>query len=153
MRWMLVEVALPVPVRTSFTYSVPHKLRGTVVRGARVRVPFRGRKMIGVVLGAAQGPALGAEIKEIDAVLDATPMVLPAVLELAQWIATYYQAPIGEALRMALPPPGPGARRGIGPEASEESKRNGAVRMVRLSPGTDAGALPLDRRASRLRAV
>ena len=51
------EVALPVPLRTTFTYRVPDALDELVVPGARVVVPFRNRAMIGVVLEASQNTA------------------------------------------------------------------------------------------------
>ncbi len=44
------EVALPVPLRTTFTYGVPDALDELVVVGARVVVPFRNRAVIGVVV-------------------------------------------------------------------------------------------------------
>ena len=44
------HVALPVPLRTTFTYAVPDSLDELVVPGARVVVPFRNRAVIGVVL-------------------------------------------------------------------------------------------------------
>jgi primosomal protein N' len=37
---VFVEVALPLPVLHTFTYSVPEALRAAAVPGARVLVPF-----------------------------------------------------------------------------------------------------------------
>ena len=61
LRWLgYCEVALPVPLRTTFTYRVPDALDELVVPGARVVVPFRNRAMIGVVLEARpRAPAGG----------------------------------------------------------------------------------------------
>jgi primosomal protein N' len=44
------EVALPVPLRTTFTDGVPDALDELVAVGARVVVPFRNRAMVGVVV-------------------------------------------------------------------------------------------------------
>src|SRR5665213_2544027 len=44
------EIALPVPLRATFTYAVPDALHDLVVPGARVVVPFRNRAMVGIVL-------------------------------------------------------------------------------------------------------
>ena len=44
------DVALPVPLRTTFTYALPAALNGEAVVGRRVVVPFRNRPMIGVAL-------------------------------------------------------------------------------------------------------
>lgn len=42
-------------------------------------------------------------IKAIKAVLDECPIYSPALLQLAQWMSTYYMHPIGEVLRTMLP--------------------------------------------------
>ena len=44
-----VDVALPVPLRRTFTYAVPRALAGQVKRGARVAVPFARRKAVGIL--------------------------------------------------------------------------------------------------------
>jgi len=44
------NVALPVPLRTTFTYGVPEALRAQLQPGSRVLVPFRKKSMVGVVL-------------------------------------------------------------------------------------------------------
>ena len=45
-----VEVALPVPVEGTFSYSVPARWRGRALVGCRVAVRFGGRRLIGVVV-------------------------------------------------------------------------------------------------------
>ena len=52
------EVALPVPLRRTFTYAVPDALDDMLVPGARVVVPFRNRAMVGVVLERPSKPAV-----------------------------------------------------------------------------------------------
>ena len=42
------EVALPVPLRSTFTYSVPEQFDGEPLIGRRVVVPFRSRSMVGL---------------------------------------------------------------------------------------------------------
>ena len=69
----LVEVALPLPVRRSFTYRVPD---GCAVpeAGCRALVPFGTRKVIGVVSGVgAATPAVGS-LKDLLGVLDEEPL-------------------------------------------------------------------------------
>src|SRR4029077_4386057 len=46
----------------------------------------------------------GTKIREIQKVLDLVPALTPRLLELGQWIASYYLAPIGEVFRAMLPP-------------------------------------------------
>jgi primosomal protein N' (replication factor Y) (superfamily II helicase) len=97
------EVALPLPLRTTFTYSVPEALDEATVDGARVVVPFRNRAMLGVVLGRGDSPD-GASLKNVTEIIDPLPALSPRLIELARWISNYYLSPIGETLRAMLPP-------------------------------------------------
>ena len=97
------EVALPLPVRTSFTYRIPEPLEESTVTGARVVVPFRNRAMLGVVLGRGES-ADGASLKNVAEVVDPLPALSPPLIELGRWISNYYLAPIGETFGAMLPP-------------------------------------------------
>ncbi len=96
------EVVLPVPVPRTYTYRLPEPLAGHVVPGARVVVPVRRRRVVGVVV-AVDAPAPGVAAKSIEAAPDGEPALSPALLELGRWISRYYGAPIGLALRALLP--------------------------------------------------
>jgi primosomal protein N' (replication factor Y) (superfamily II helicase) len=98
------NVALPVPLRTLFTYALPEALRGSVQIGGRVLVPFRRDAMVGVVLEFAESAPEETKIREITRVLDFVPALSPKLIELGRWIASYYLAPIGEVFRAMLPP-------------------------------------------------
>ncbi len=97
------EVALPLPVRTTFTYRVPEGFDEPTVTGARVVVPFRNRVMLGVVVGRGD-TSDGASLKNVANILDPIPAMLPRLVELGRWISNYYLSPIGETLRVMLPP-------------------------------------------------
>src|SRR5271154_3827932 len=99
-----LEVALPVPLRSAFTYAVPASCNGEELVGRRVLVPFRNRAMIGVGLGVSNRAPDAKRIKEIAELLDSVPALPPKLIELGQWISRYYLAPIGEAFRAMLPP-------------------------------------------------
>jgi primosomal protein N' (replication factor Y) len=94
-----VDVALPLPIFGSFTYRVDGSAPAP---GTRVLVPFRREERIGWVVGPGEAHGLRG-IKRILAVLDPQPTVPPDLLELAGWIGSYYMAPLGIALRAALP--------------------------------------------------
>jgi primosomal protein N' (replication factor Y) (superfamily II helicase) len=98
------NVALPVPLRTTFTYAVPEALRGTLQPGSRVLVPFRKKSMVGVVVELVEAAPEGTKIREVTRILDFVPALGPKLIELAQWIAGYYLAPTGEVFRAMLPP-------------------------------------------------
>jgi primosomal protein N' (replication factor Y) len=98
------NVALPVPLRMTFTYAVPEALSGTLQPGSRVLVPFRKKTLVGVVVEMAESAPEGTKIREILRVLDFIPALTPKLIELAHWIAGYYLAPVGEVFRAMLPP-------------------------------------------------
>src|SRR6267143_1193540 len=98
------NVALAVPLRTTFTYTIPEALRGTLQPGSRVLVPFRKKAMVGVVVEFVESAPEGTKIRDITRVLDLVPALTPKLIELAQWIAGYYLAPAGEVFRAMLPP-------------------------------------------------
>src|SRR5580698_7447845 len=95
------EVALPVPLDRAFTYAAPD---GQLVqRGARVIAPFRNEKLIGVVTAVTDVAPTDFEARSLEAVLDEEPLLGEHLLDLAEWIAQYYLAPLGEVLRGMLP--------------------------------------------------
>ena len=98
------NVALPVPLRNTFTYAIPTELRAQAQPGARVLVPFRQKSLVGVVVELVEAPPADTKIREVLKVLDLVPALTPKLLELGQWISGYYLAPIGEVFRAMLPP-------------------------------------------------
>ncbi len=98
------NVALPVPLRMTFTYAVPEELGTQLQVGCRVLVPFRKKSMVGVVTAWEESAPAGAKIREISKVIDLLPALTPKLIELGQWIANYYLAPVGEVFRGMLPP-------------------------------------------------
>jgi primosomal protein N' (replication factor Y) (superfamily II helicase) len=95
------EVALPVPLDHTFTYGV--RLGQRPLRGARVIAPFRNEKLIGVVTAVDVSAPADVEVKYLESVLDEEPLLSEHLLELAEWTAQYYLAPLGEVLRAMLP--------------------------------------------------
>jgi primosomal protein N' (replication factor Y) len=108
MSFPFCNVALPVPLRTTFTYAVAEAMRDAVQPGSRVLVPFRKKSIVGVVVELAEcvpeGTPDNTKIREITKALDQRPALTPKLVELAHWIAGYYLAPVGEVFRAMLPP-------------------------------------------------
>jgi primosomal protein N' (replication factor Y) (superfamily II helicase) len=94
------DVALPVPLDTAFTYSVPDGMQPVV--GGRVLVPFRQQRMSGIVTGLHDRKPT-VVTKNVISVLDSTPVLDEPLIRLGQWIADYYLAPVGEVFRTMLP--------------------------------------------------
>ncbi len=98
---LYVDVALPVPLERSFTYAVNGDAPAV---GARVLVPFSGQRLMGVVVRVhSDAPEPGIEIKPVQHVLDDAALLPDELMRLAEWIASYYVAPLGEVLRGMLP--------------------------------------------------
>jgi primosomal protein N' (replication factor Y) len=95
-----VEVALPLPLFQTFTYRLGG--RDPVRPGTRVLVSFSGRERIGWIVGEGNPPS-GSRILPVIDLLETEPSAGPDILGLCRWMADYYVAPLGIALRAALP--------------------------------------------------
>lgn len=83
-------------------YRVPGSMEALVGIGSRVRVPVRTRLLTGTVIGVMHECAFES-VRDIAALLDEKPMIRPALLDLAVWIADYYCCPLETAVRGVLP--------------------------------------------------
>jgi primosomal protein N' (replication factor Y) len=100
------DVAVLGPLRREFSYEVPESLRAACRPGTRVLVPFRGRRLTGVVVRVDDGPppeGQGFTLKPIDRALDAVPALDADLLDLTRWASDYYAASWGDMIRAALP--------------------------------------------------
>src|SRR5205809_3038023 len=86
-----------------FDYAVPEALRGLIEVGHRVRVPFGKRTVTGFVYALDQGPTV-LELKPIEALLDAEPVLPSPLVELAGFVAAHYLVPLDEVIRAIVPP-------------------------------------------------
>jgi primosomal protein N' (replication factor Y) (superfamily II helicase) len=99
------EVALPLPLRSTFTYAVPDSFADEPLVGRRVVVPFGRRAMIGLALAEVDcAPDVAHNVKKLAELMDPLPALPPKLIELGHWISRYYVAPIGETFRAMLPP-------------------------------------------------
>ncbi len=136
----VVTVAVPRPLRRLFDYAVGDD--GPVpAPGSRVRVPFGGAVVVGVVVGHAS--ASEHDLKAIDEVLDERPLLTADLIELANWLSRYYHHPIGDAYATLLPRL---ARRGAPAEATAML----AWRPTVESPPGALARAPAQRRALAL---
>ncbi|MDY4853886.1 MAG: primosomal protein N' [Prevotella sp.] len=98
------DILLPVPLEGFFTYSVPERLREQIAFGMRVLVNFGPKKTyVGIVVRIHDEEPKGYNTKEIIDIADKQPMLLDKQLQLWQWIAEYYLAPIGDIYKAAMP--------------------------------------------------
>ncbi|HEX9705070.1 MAG TPA: primosomal protein N' [Gemmatimonadales bacterium] len=124
------EVVLPLPVARTYVYRIPAALAERVVPGARVVVPLKGRRTLALVR-AVEVPAPAMDAKTILEAPDDEPALPPPLLRLGVWLADYYGAPLGLALRALLPGALWSLARPAGPAESTE-------RVVVLTRGLDS---------------
>ena len=134
-RSQFVEAVLPVPIRRAFTYKVPEDLRGTIRIGARLRLPFGKRDLVGYAVNLIdelppEADIDEAKLKNVIEVLDEQPLITPEILDLTRWTADYYASFWGEMLKAALPA-------GINSEKVRPKLRK-AVRLVSPPHPSDA---------------
>lgn len=86
-----------------FSYRVPDALRGAVLPGVRVTVPFGSgnRTRVGMVLSLEEGNL--PNVKDVRTVLDAEPLLTAEMLALVPWLKSRYYCTLFEAVRLMLP--------------------------------------------------
>ena len=98
------DIILPLPLEGLFTYAIPFAMQAKATFGMRVLVPFgRSKHYIGIIARLHDDKPTDYAVKDIEQLLDETPVLLPAQYRLWQWIADYYMSPIGEVYKAALP--------------------------------------------------
>ena len=132
---LLADVALPVPLARAFTYAIPAGMADRPRPGSRVVCPFGSRRLVGVVLGVREGEA-PAKVKPLARVLDEEPAVPADLLAFLRDLATYYFAPIGEVMRLALPPVDRETARDLLAPTLFSETRGIATRRVRWATAT-----------------
>lgn len=101
---MYAETILPLPLNTTFTYSVPTEMERDLQVGSRVLVQFGRRKHYTAIVASVSDRFNGPyEVKPLIALLDKSPIVRYPQLKLWQWVADYYLCTIGEVYRAAIP--------------------------------------------------
>ncbi len=99
-----INVILPIPLDKEFTYSINKTEAAFLQPGMRVAVQFGKSKVYAALVTMIhQNPPLVYEAKEIEHILDESPIVTQHQLELWSWISNYYMCTKGEVMRAALP--------------------------------------------------
>ena len=98
----IARVVPEVSLDRAFDYEIPAALDGEISLGAKVRVPFGAREIVGYVVEFPAGPAERA-LKPIQEILGRGSFLPPVLIELAQWMAQYYASPLAVALMSVLP--------------------------------------------------
>lgn len=103
---MFADVVLPLAVPGAYTYRIPELLLGRVVMGSRVVVPLgKSKRYTGIVLRLHEETSDLAtdSLKDIEELVDTTPLLLENQIALWRWMAHYYLCYPGEVMKAALP--------------------------------------------------
>ena len=99
-----VDVIVPLPIASQYTYSLPPEFEESVKEGCRVVVSFGPKKFYTAIVTKVHDAAPeGYETKDIEEVLDASPVLLPRQLEFWNWLSTYYLCTLGDVYKAAVP--------------------------------------------------
>jgi primosomal protein N' (replication factor Y) len=99
----VVRVALPVGSADTFDYWLPAGLDAQ--RGTAVRVRLAKRNLVGVVVDVVDSTPIGRErLQPIVEIVADLPRVPDDMLDVAQFVASYYNEPRGLAHELLLPP-------------------------------------------------
>src|SRR5207247_711118 len=149
---MIADVAFDAPVSHPFSYRVPDGWEPAP--GQRVLAPLRGAARVGMVVALREGD--DARLKPLLRVADSTPILSPAQLDFASWIAAESLSSLGSTCAALLPPPlldsratgpgsGSGARHATRMEPPAGAPRNAPERRPPLLGGAGREQRVLER--------
>lgn len=150
---LFAEVAVALPVYSTFHYRVPPEWAGQVLVGQEVVVPFGRRRLRGYIVSLAGQPPAGLEnsLRDILEVTSLEPFFHEQQLSFYRWLSSYYLAPLGEVIQGSLPRGVRGSRRRSlqvtdrGSRALEEgetsAEESALLRLLQQHPGMSMGNL------------
>lgn len=98
-----VEVILPLPLPKLYTYRINEDEAHFLQIGMRVAVSFGKSKVYTALVHKVHTNEPTYETKDIEYILDETPIVTPEQITHWQWIADYYMCTLGEVIKSAFP--------------------------------------------------
>jgi len=101
----IFQVAIAVPLDRLFDYLPPADCHLESIKpGIRVLVPFGKGSKVGLLFAVRDCSTLDpARLKQVEQVLDVTPLLSSQDMALLQWASHYYHHPLGEVLASAFP--------------------------------------------------
>jgi len=103
---MIIDVAIPVRVSSSFHYIIDDELGRSLSQGSVVAVPFGKRTAFGFVLGFPEKTNIDqGKLKTVSEILVSEPLFDESMYQFLKWISEYYCHPLGEVIATAIPKP------------------------------------------------
>ncbi|VAW48084.1 Helicase PriA essential for oriC/DnaA-independent DNA replication [hydrothermal vent metagenome] len=141
---LIVNVAVPGPFLSPLDYLYIES-EGVPVVGGRVWVPFRNKKVVGLVMSQSDASDIDAQkIKPIQEIIDSTPLFTTSQLTFFKWASQYYHEPIGDVISAVLP-----KRLRMG----EDAEVKGILYWSLTEQGERASKSSLPKNATRQRAL
>lgn len=98
-----VDVALPLALPKSYTYTVPADMVPDIAVGKRVEVPLKNKLYSGLITEIRHNLELPYKVKDIRNIIDDIPIITEIQIKLWKWMADYYCCTMGELMYVALP--------------------------------------------------
>src|SRR5262252_8907365 len=142
---MFAEIAIPLNVHQTFTYRLPPSFAANAKAGCRALVPFGKQLLTGYIVDIHETleetgqQEEGFEIRDVEELFDAEPLVTAELLNLTKWIADYYYAPWGETI-FSITNEGRAAIAGASGKRVNSAKMEALARIAEAGM-VDAGAL------------
>jgi primosomal protein N' (replication factor Y) len=88
-----------------YDYAVSEQLRGRIVPGLRVKVPLgrQNKPTVGYCVGVGPRSANAKRLKNIKEFVDERPLLSPAMMRLAHWMADHYLCELGQVFEALVP--------------------------------------------------
>ncbi|MFM2267878.1 MAG: hypothetical protein RL757_1319, partial [Bacteroidota bacterium] len=100
---LFADVILPLALPKTYTYAVPAALEAAMRFGIRVEVQLRDKRLYSGIVSKVHTQKPDYKTKEINDIIDTTPIVSEKQIQFWQWLADYYACTIGEVMIAALP--------------------------------------------------
>jgi primosomal protein N' (replication factor Y) len=138
---VIAEVSFDAPLPHPYTYRVP--AGWTIEAGQRVLAPLGKAARVGIVVGVRDGEGEG--LKPLLELVDASPIVTRAQLDLIEWIAAETLSSAGSTSAALLPPPSRRSDRAPGGAPAEGPAPRSAVttHAIGASDAASAGRDPV----------
>lgn len=99
-----VDVILPLPIYSTFTYRVPEHIGSGIKIGSRVLVQFGRKKYYTAIVAMVHNnEPKDYAVKDVISLLDEYPIIKYPQLKLWEWISEYYLCSPGDVYKAAVP--------------------------------------------------